>query len=107
MGDVVAFKKPLSLPQSAPPTAQCLAAEFYHQCQVQALTEGINAKRANPALKLSQLVPSLTRIFTEDLIAQKLLEASTERNLSKLHIAEELQTLLETPHTRAPALARA
>lgn len=107
MGNILAFKRPLGLPASARPSPRRLAEEFYHQCHVHAVTTAFDAKRQNPALDLNRLVPSLTRHFTEELIAYKLFEAAAEINLEKLKIAEHLQDLMDSPRPKNPALAGA
>lgn len=105
MGQVVAFKRPLALAQSLPPAPGELAEEFYRQCRVTAIAEGFNAQRRNPALDVNRLVPSLTRTFAEDMIAQKLLESMLEDNNEKREVANELQRLVETRLQRTLAIS--
>lgn len=105
MGNVVAFKKPLSLPQSAPPAPGELAEAFYRQCRIAAMAEGFNAQRRNPALNVNRLVPSLTRVFAEDLVAQKVLESTLEQNPEKRAVAAALQKLVDARLPHAPNLA--
>lgn len=94
MGQVIAFKKPLSLPHSAPPDAGALAAAFYAQCRYEATAQAINAHRENPALNIGKLAGALTRTFAEDMIAQKMLESAVEGNPEKRAVAAALEALI-------------
>jgi hypothetical protein len=107
MGTVVAFRKPLAATPSfhagGAASVAALAEEFYRQCRIHATAEGLNACRADPALKPSRLIPALTRLFAEDVIAQKTFEAGVEHNPGKLRMAEHLYAIVTARLPRAPA----
>lgn len=105
MGIVVPFKKPLAITPSFHEQGSAgigaLAEEIYEQCRIQAMTEAFLAKRENPALDMRRIVPSLTELFTEEVIADKVLHATLENNPAKMHLAAQLHGILES-RRRAP-----
>ena len=98
MGEVVPFKKPLGITTSfhegGPEALGVLAEEIYRQCQIHAITEAFKAKRQNPDIDLNRLVPSLTELFAQEVIADKVYRAGVENNLAKLHLAEEIEAVM-------------
>ena len=107
MGSVVPFKKPLGITPSFHEggwqSIGALAQEIYKQCEVLALTEAFNAKRANPDIELKRLVPCLTEHYALEVIADELFRASVENNLQKLYLAEELQAVMDARASKPPA----
>ena len=110
LGSVVPFRKPLSVTPSfhedGADAIGALAAEIYRQCEVMALTEAFNAKRANPDIELKRLVPCLTEQYAQEVIADEVFRASVENNMQKLYLAEELQAVL-TARQKPPEPRRA
>ncbi len=103
MGEIIPFKKPLGITpafhEGGAESIGALAQEIYHQCHVQAMAEAFKAKRENPAMDLKRLVPSLTELFAQEVIADEVFRASVENNMQKLKLAEALQAVLEARHS--------
>lgn len=102
MGDVVPFRKPLSITPSfhegGIAAVGMLAEEIYNQCRIHAMAEAFIAKRENPALEMKRLVPSLTELFAEEVLADKVLHATIENNPEKMKLAAELLAVIQARH---------
>lgn len=108
MGEVVPFRKPLGITPSfhegGAASIGALAEEIYKQCQIHAVAEAFRAKRQNPDIDLKRLVPSLTELFAQEVIADKVYRAALENNLTKLYLAEEIEAVMIARKNRIPRL---